>query len=1328
MQRVTYIGIGASAGGLEALQNLLAVLPHRPHFVYIVIQHLSKSHKSLLSEILSKSTRIPVIEPEPNELLKSGHLYVIPPEFTIEARKNRIVAVKTPDALAVPHPSIDNIFATLAKAKGADTIGIILSGTGHDGTLGLSAIRAAGGITMAQIPSEAEYQGMPYGAISSNVVDQVLPISLIGSILRGMSSSDGEPNAEGLDAIRNLLHLNEQLDLSQYKEKTVWRRISKRMMLLHLEKMGEYVRYMVRHPKESRLLYQDLLIGVTRFFRESEAFDALRAQLKNRLEEEPERTELRVWVTACSTGEEAYSVGIMLLELQEALERNFDIRIFATDIDDIALKAARRGSYTIAALNDMPAYLLHRYFSLKDDQYEVSEALRNMVLFTHHDLLRDPPFLNMDLISCRNALIYFTPATQQEVFTIFYNALRKRGILFLGISESASQHVNYFETLDTQWKIYMKEQLVNPPKLPKRFFQTYTARHKTQESPVAVAEQRYSDIEEVMLRSMYAFFIPSSIVVDRQNEIVFTKGKIPYLEFSQGFASLNLFKNLHPDLHHEVRLLIQQSNLDNAPAVSKFVELTDVRERALFVRALAIPVWFKSDNRMTMIYFQELSSDEMIYEGGSLALPNESDLVASLQTQLSQTKVQLQALQDEYELLNENMQMMHEELQSSNEELQASNEELETSNEELQSTNEELGKSYLQVKTLQKQLTLLLNSTPEAVMGFDMQGRHTFVNRAAAELLGYSVEFLIGREGHSLWHHSRPDGTHYPVEACPIEQVRHTGKGVRGVESFWRHDGTRFEAEYVCSPVMENNTVVGNVLFFHDITEQERLKHAIEIEQERSRRYLDVAGVIMVVLDTGGTIVLLNRKGNQILGESADGAIGKNWFESYIAPENRTATRKIFDMLLQSSGESISSNTNTIVTRSGTERLIYWKNTVLCDDTGKITHIISAGNDITEMEELKARILESEQRYELTFEQANVGIAHVGLDGSWHEVNESLCEMLGYSKEELLELTFQDITHPDDLQKDLEYVQALLEGKIPHYQMEKRYVKKDGTLVWANLSVALVWNEKGEPLYFISVIHDLTRQYELMASLHEKEELMIAQSRLAAMGEMLSMIAHQWRQPLTTISMAANNLLADVELEEVSTERIETEAHDIIEQTQYLSRTIEDFRNFFKADKERERIRMDELLNEALRVVSKSFDANDVTCTVHSSSHTPIAVFSREMQQVLINILRNAKEALVEYRNEQREITVVIEEDLENVYLRICNNGGAIDPALHERIFEPYFSTKEEKNGTGLGLYMSKTIIEKHMKGSLQVKNIDGGVCFIITLPIHSEDEEPEHA
>ncbi len=661
-----------------------------------------------------------------------------------------------------------------------------------------------------------------------------------------------------------------------------------------------------------------------------------------------------------------------------------------------------------------------------------------------------------------------------------------------------------------------------------------------------------------------------------------------------------------------------------------------------------------------------------------------------------------------------------------------------------------------------------------------------------------------------------------------------------------------FEAAYVCSPVIENDAVVGSVLFFHDISEQEKLRHSVEMEQERSRRYFDVAGVIMVVLDREGNIVLLNRKGSQILGESADEAIGKNWFEHYIVPEERAATRKVFDALIRSNGDVISSNTNPIVTRSGSQRLVYWKNTLLRDEEGKITHIIAAGNDITDMEELKSRLLESEKLYELTFEQANVGIAHVALDGSWREVNKSLCEILGYTKDELLQLTFQDITHPDDLKKDLEHVHALLEGKIPHYQMEKRYLKKDGSPVWANLSVALVRNEKGEARHFIAVIQDITQeqhlkevikaseeklrifihyapaalamfdtemhymvvsrgwlqeyklerddilgeshyeifpeipshwkeaneralqgevvrkeddafaredgsvqyiswevrpwytdenriggiviftkdvtqQHELIASLHEKEELMIAQSRLAAMGEMLSMIAHQWRQPLTTISMSANNLLADVELQEIVPERIMIEANDIIHQTQYLSRTIEDFRNFFKADKEKEMLLMGDLFQEALRVVNKSFEAHSVSCLVHNSSHTRIPVFAREMQQVLINILRNAKEALVETRSDNREVTVNIGEDALNAQIRICNNGGSIATDLLERIFEPYFSTKEEQNGTGLGLYMSKTIIEKHMQGTLHVNNIEGGVCFNITLPIYPE-KEPENA
>jgi len=1438
MKDITYIGIGASAGGLRALQELLTLVPANNSFVYIIFQHISKDHKSQLSSLLSSVTSIPIIVPNEDSEFRPGNIYIIPPACSLGIKNQQLYVSKCSLEAPAPHPSIDQGFVTLAQMPNAKSIGIILSGTGHDGTEGLKSIHTMGGITIAQLPSEADFEGMPRQAINAKTVDQVLPIASIAEVLHIFSRNEDNSEEDLLEGIRVLLYASEGIDLDNYKEKTVWRRIKKRMLMLHIDTVANYFSYMIGHNNESRLLYQDLLIGVTCFFREKEAFASLTNILRKKIITLSQNSEFRIWVPACSTGEEVYSVTIVLLELLEEANFKLNIKVLATDIDDIALKAARLGRYSLDAFEEFPLHLREKYFTKYHNSFEVIEKIRKMVLFTHHDLLQDPPFLKTDLISCRNALIYFKASTQQEIFTLFYSSLKDDGLLFLGISENATQHVSYFDPIDTQWKIYKKSKLSKTPKIPKRFFRTLSRPNLTDYAHVPT-ENHFSELEKLIVKSTYEFFIDSAIVINEHDEIIFKKGKIPYLEFSDGFTSLNVFKNLHPALRHEMRTLLQNLNTSDIESkYTKFVEIKDMGSNSVFVRVMAKGVLVKPNNLFTLIYFQELKDDELLYAGGTLEIPDESKLIASLQTQLSQTTTQLQFLQDEYELLNENMQMVHEELQSSNEELQASNEELETSNEELQASNEELRLSYNNVNNLQKKLKLILDATPEGVLGFDKKGKHTFVNKSASKLLGYSSEFLIGREGHNLWHHSYKDATHYDEKDCPIENVRSSGKEIRGTEIFWRKDGNQFEVGYVCSPIFEDEKITGSVLFFSDITEKMQLQRDYAKEQERIQRYLEVVGVILLVLDLDGNVISINTKGLHILQETQQSILGKNWFENYTAPQERKDVFEVFNALLNSKEDEILSYTNYIITSSGDKRLILWTNTILRDENGNVTNVIAAGNDITEMSELKERLVSSEKLYTLTFEQANVGIAHVGVDGSWLHVNNKLCEIVGYTKEELHKLTFQDITYKDDLNKDLDYVSELLDGKIDNYQMEKRYIRKDKTLTWVYLSVRIVRDKKNKAKYFIAAITDINKEKEIeqelikskdtleeaqhiakigsweyypqtdthhwsdeiyeiygrdkslppknmqdisqyftpeswsrllehinkavetgeaysceaeliradgesrwvtasgtsmldelgnqiglrgtLQDITEKTQLnnmFIAQSRLAAMGEMLSMIAHQWRQPLSIISMSANNLLADVDLELLNPQDTKKEAHSVLNQTKYLSQTINDFKNFYKEDKQRESVTLSTLIDDAMRIAVQSLNSNEIIFEQDLKSTSSIPVFRREVQQVIINLISNAKDALKESKQSDKKIKISTSEDEKNAYILICDNGGGIDPKIMGVIFDPYFTTKDEKNGTGLGLYMSKMIIEKHMKGTLKAQNVDKGVCFKISMP-----------
>ncbi|MDF1877618.1 hypothetical protein JHD47_07275 [Sulfurimonas sp. SAG-AH-194-L11] len=428
MQEVNYIGLGASAGGLSALQEILSNVPVPSHSIYIVVQHLSSDRKSMLPDILSKSTSLDVIEAQEGTELLVGKVYVIPPNMMLTQNKNLQLIVIPSKSKTAPQPNIDTIFTFLSQYSGAKTIGILLSGSGHDGVKGLRAISDVDGITLVQSPKEAEFKSMPESAIKAKVVHETLRLKDIAKIITELDSISDDETA--LEAIRILLINHNGFNLQKYKENTVLRRMHKRMLLLQIETLKCYTKYVIKNHKELQLLYEDILIGVTSFFRDKEAFEVLSKKISHLVQKNKNKKELRVWVTACSTGEEAYSIAIMLSELVEKSAKDLSINIFASDIDDVSLAKARQGVYTQLELKNIDKALRDKYFIQTNDDFEVHQNLRKLIVFTHHDLLNEPPFIKMDLITCRNALIYFTHSTQKEIFTMFHYALKTHGILF----------------------------------------------------------------------------------------------------------------------------------------------------------------------------------------------------------------------------------------------------------------------------------------------------------------------------------------------------------------------------------------------------------------------------------------------------------------------------------------------------------------------------------------------------------------------------------------------------------------------------------------------------------------------------------------------------------------------------------------------------------------------------------------------------------------------------------------------------------------------------------------------------------------------------------
>jgi len=385
----------------------------------------------------------------------------------------------------------------------------------------------------------------------------------------------------------------------------------------------------------------------------------------------------------------------------------------------------------------------------------------------------------------------------------------------------------------------------------------------------------------------------------------------------------------------------------------------------------------------------------------------------------------------------------------------------------------------------------------------------------------------------------------------------------------------------------------------------------------------------------------------------------------------------------------------------------------------EIVVLAQAFQMMTHKLEKSIELLQSEKiKFEATFEQAAVGIAHVSPDGSWLRVNKKLCDIVGYTHEELLHSTFQDITHPDDLDVDLEYVHQMLNRERNSYVMRKRYLHKNGTVVWIDLTVALVWKEEGTPDFFISVVEDVNEEVQIEEQIQTQEQMLLYQSRMAAMGEMIGMIAHQWRQPLTVIAMEANTILLNVMMKTIQSDETLQNANKILDMTQHLSKTIDDFRNFFSSSKTMELVSLTSVADMALSLVDKSLEHNAIIVTKEYLSEREIPLLKREISQVLVNIINNAKEALVENNPEHREIRIVVTQKEEAMEIQIENNGGSIPEEIITRVFEPYFTTKHPSGGTGLGLYMSQIIIEKHHHGTIRVNNTLEGCMFTITLPI----------
>jgi len=693
------VAIGASSGGLQALSELLENLPNDLGMAYVIIQHLSPNHESILPEILSKRTTMKVHQVTDGIKIEKDNVYVIPPNTFMSVMDSTLTLSERVKSASGYH-SIDFFLNALAPVYQAKAVATILSGSGTDGTNGIQSIKAHGGITFAQDESAA-FSGMPKTAYNSGFTDFVLPPKRIAEELASIAKDPhgiftmneaAEANEIGLKKIHLLLHNKKGVDFSYYKQTTIRRRIMRRVALNKFNNLNDYITFLRENAQEADLLYKDLLINVTSFFRDPNVYEVLSTKIFPEIfKDRKENDTVRIWTPACANGEEAYSLAICLFEFLKDKSLKIPVQIFGTDLNENAIDRARTGVYHKGVLTNVSSQDLQRYFIKSDGRYQIIKPIRDICIFAVHNLLKDPPFSRMDLISCQNVLIYLESNPQKKILQAFHYSLKPSGYLLLGKSETIGNSTELFNQLDKELKIYSKK---DTP--PGNYIFDFSFRSSYSGLP---AQERFKaeilpevDVEKETDRLLLSRYVPASVLVNADLQVLRFHGATSnYLQPATGRASLNLLKMVKDELVFELKGLVNRARKETMPAKKENVRLSqNGTEREIGIEV--VPVKLHVKDHYYLILFRENNVQHVVTEKerGSRTRDSKGETIAKLEQQLSEAREYMKTMSEEFEATREELQSANEEILSSNEELQSINEELETSKEELQSTNEEL--------------------------------------------------------------------------------------------------------------------------------------------------------------------------------------------------------------------------------------------------------------------------------------------------------------------------------------------------------------------------------------------------------------------------------------------------------------------------------------------------------------------------------------------------------------------------------------------------------------------------------------------------------------
>jgi len=1331
-QRCPVVGIGASAGGLAASEAFFRAMAPDSGVAFVLIQHLDPTHESLTPELLRKCTSMPVVQVDRGTQVEPNRVYVIAPNryLSIEDGALRLRTPGEPRGTRMP---IDLFFRSLAADQRERAVGVVLSGTGTDGALGLTEIKAAGGMTMAQDPETVQYDGMPSSAIATGGVDHVLPVEQMPEMLvkyvrhdyvKAPASSAPAPEdaRDEVLAILPFLNARANIDFGCYRKPTLRRRIQRRMSLQHITSTVEYLRLLRSDEDELKALRKDLLISVTSFFREPQAWQILADQVIPAIvKRRREHDVLRVWVPACSSGEEAYSIAMLLIEQLQRDRERCHLQVFASDVDADALKVARAALYPESISTDVTPERLRRFFSKEEQSYRVSKELRDCVIVAQQNLLTDPPFSKLDLVSCRNFLMYLEPAVQDRLITLLYFGLLEGGYLFLGRAETIGTLDDLFEPVSKKWHIYRR---IGPTRHDKVELPVIAASQASAPPPASAAVRSSLGRIVAMQQLLLERYTPACVIVTRKGEMVHFSGPThEYLLQPTGPATQEVFAQARHGLQTALRAAVQKAIRGEGPITVSASVRRGEGSRRVKITAEALKGSPDTDG-LILIAFQDEPPAQDAPSAPAVAesVAAKEPLVRQLESELKATRAELRSTIEQFETANEELKASNEEVMSANEELQSTNEELETSKEELQSLNEELNTVNAQLESklgelerTNNDLDNLLTSTNVATIFLDPRLRIRRFTPAATRLFNLLPSDVDRPLSDIVPRFTDPELL--PDAAIVLDHLSPVSGEVR------THGGQWYMRE-VLPYRTRDNRIEGVVITFSDAA-----GGVLRSARFRTDTIVDMVGEALLVLDDTMRVKSANRSFYGMFQTSAGETANRPLYElgehEWDVPPLRRALAGVVE---RKEGFKDLELTLTFA-RLGRRTMVLSARPLAAGGENTPRLILLEIEDVTERKRREEALLASEAKLRAIVEAAAVGIVTIDEAGTVIAFNPAAERIFGHPASEVIGQNVSLLMPSPYRNEHAEHLTRYLRTGVARIIGTSREVvgrRKDGTTFPMELSIG-EWHD-GVPRGFVGIVQNISerKRAEEEAVRHQVE--LGRALRLGAMGELAAGLAHELNQPL---SVVANTLETCVTRLRSGPVRASTLIRLLEQATSDVVRTGEIVRGVRELVQNRQprRARADlrSVIDAVARLLAGELRAHRITLHLQlGSRELPVNIVRVQLEQVLLNVLQNAIEAIRAARGARREITLrATRRPAGVVGVAVHDTGTGISEGVARRMFQPLFTTK--RGGLGMGLAISRSIIEAH-DGRMEIvpgRGHRGGATLRFTLPLAAAEGRP---